>query len=393
MACVRDNKAGGRLGKIARPRLDNSTERFIKNGGVFKKKKAKDLFELKGNPQLNKESFTFSKDSKYPYFTRTVFNNGILGYVDYLDDAHLIKGNSLAVGMMGMQFFYMEHDFYAGQFTKTAFPRFEGFNEQIALWFISWFNKSSKKYLGVLVRDFENAFYETEIDVPYYGEEIALAYIEERVRELEEERVRELEAYLQAAGFSDCSLTLAEREALNKFMGGVVRNKSFEINTLFHIKKGTRLTKASMEEGTINFIGASASNNGITAKIGNTGHIHSAGTITVSYNGSVGESFYQISEFWASDDINVLYPKFKMSESLALYMLCPIRKKGQGYGYAYKWKKEIMEKDSICLPVTDDGSIDFMFMETYISAVKKQVIGRLKDFIAHEKDVYLRAIS
>ena len=82
-----------------------------------------------------------------------------------------------------------------------------------------------------------------------------------------------------------------------------------------------------------------------------------------------------------------------MSESLALYMLCPIRKKGQGYGYAYKWKKEIMEKDSICLPVTDDGSIDFMFMETYISAVKKQVIGRLKDFIAHEKDVYLRAIS
>lgn len=96
---------------------------------------------------------------------------------------------------------------------------------------------------------------------------------------------------------------------------------------------------------------------------------------------------------WASDDINVLYPKFKMSESLALYMLCPIRKKGQGYGYAYKWKKEIMEKDSICLPVTDDGSIDFMFMETYISAVKKQVIGRLKDFIAHEKDVYLRAIS
>lgn len=52
-----------------------------------------------------------------------------------------------------------------------------------------------------------------------YGN-IDFSYIEERVRELEEERVRELEAYLQAAGFSDCSLTLAEREALNKFMGG-----------------------------------------------------------------------------------------------------------------------------------------------------------------------------
>lgn len=35
-----------------------------------------------------------------------------------------------------------------------------------------------------------------------------------------EERVRELEAYLVAAGFSDCSLTLAECEALKNVMGG-----------------------------------------------------------------------------------------------------------------------------------------------------------------------------
>ena len=216
---------------------------------------------------------------------------------------------------------------------------------------------------------------------------------EERVRELEEERVRELEAYLCAAGFSDCSLTLAECEALNKLRGGVIRSMPIKINTLFHVKKGTRLTKAAMEKGPINFIGASASNNGITTKIGNTGHIHTAGTITVSYNGSVGESFYQTSEFWASDDINVLYPKFTMSESVALYMICPIRKKGNGYGYAYKWKKETMEKDSIVLPVTDDGSIDYEFMDTCISAIKKQVIGGVKEFIAREKSAYIQVIS
>lgn len=117
------------------------------------------MFIIKGNPQLDKENLSFSKDSLYPYFTRTVFNNGIYGYVDYYDDKHLIKGNSIAVGMMGMQFFYMAHDFYAGQFTKTAFPKFKGFNWRVALWFISWFNKSSKKYLGLLVREFEKAFW------------------------------------------------------------------------------------------------------------------------------------------------------------------------------------------------------------------------------------------
>lgn len=122
--------------------------------------------------------------------------------------------------MMAMQFFYMEHDFYAGQFTKTAFPLFDGFDEKVALWFISWFNKSSKKYLGVLVRDFENEFYETELLVPYKSGKIAIDFIRERVRELEWERVRELEAYLKVAGLTDCSLTLAEREALNNLNSG-----------------------------------------------------------------------------------------------------------------------------------------------------------------------------
>ena len=72
-----------------------------------------DLFEIQSNPQLNKDSFNFSNNGKYPYFTRTVTNNGILGYVDYLDEKHKVKGGCLAVGMIAMQFFYMEDDFYA----------------------------------------------------------------------------------------------------------------------------------------------------------------------------------------------------------------------------------------------------------------------------------------
>jgi len=100
----------------------------------WKQFKAGTLFEIKSNPQLNKESFNFAATG-YPYFTRTAFNNGILGYVDYLDDEHKIGGNSLAIGMIEMRFHYMETDFYAGQFTKTAFPKFKGFNKRLALYF------------------------------------------------------------------------------------------------------------------------------------------------------------------------------------------------------------------------------------------------------------------
>lgn len=98
------------------------------------------------------------------------------------------------------------------------------------------------------------------------------------------------------------------------------------ISHLFKVVKGTRLTKKDMREGDIPFIGASAVNNGVTAYIANDSELHPANTITVAYNGSVGESFYQEIPFWASDDINVLYPKFPLTRNIAMFLI-PILKK------------------------------------------------------------------
>ena len=130
--------------------------------------RAGELFTVESNPQLDKAAFQFTqeKGSAYPYFTRTVSNNGIAGYVEYLDEEHKIAGNSIAVGMLGMRFFYMADDFYAGQFTKTIFPTFKGFDETVAKYFLAWFNKSSPVYQSVLVRDFEKTFIETKLELP-----------------------------------------------------------------------------------------------------------------------------------------------------------------------------------------------------------------------------------
>lgn len=178
---------------------ENEVQRAIAEGRVRNKKvKASELFDIQGNPQLNKESFVFGEQSSYPYFTRTVFNNGILGYVDYLDDSHLIKGNSLAVGMMGMQFFYMQHDFYAGQFTKTAFPKFNALDEHIALYFITQLNKMKEVYLSVLVRDFEKVFNNTELSLPITASgEIDYAFMGTAIRAMEKQCIARLkEAFM-----------------------------------------------------------------------------------------------------------------------------------------------------------------------------------------------------
>lgn len=142
---------------------------------------------------------------------------------------------------------------------------------------------------------------------------------------------------------------------------------------LFEIVKGKRLTKANMLVGTTNFIGSSADNNGITNQISNRENLHPGNLITVAYNGSVGETFYQEEEFVASDDVNVLYPKFDLNKYIALF-LCPIIKSvGKKYVFIDKWKKEDMEKDSIYLPVDENGTPDWKYMENYMRKLDSSI--------------------
>lgn len=168
---------------------------FLKNGGEFCRIQAKELFKIDSNPTLNKSSFEFVDSvEEYPYFTRTIENNGIAGYVKYLDKEHTIKGNVLAVGLLQMKFFYMKHDYYAGQFTKTVRPLFDGFDESVGQYFSIWFNKSSEVYKRALVRDFDRLFYETTVEVPKRNGAIDVDFIKRYMRIIEEMVIGKIEA-------------------------------------------------------------------------------------------------------------------------------------------------------------------------------------------------------
>lgn len=163
----------------------------------------------------------------------------------------------------------------------------------------------------------------------------------------------------------------------------------FVIEDYFEIVKGKRLTKANMKDGEIRFVGSSAYNNGITAYISNEDNRHKGNLITVCYNGSVGETFYQEEEFIASDDVNVLYPKFEMNKYIALF-LCPIIKsKGKNYEFIDKWTKEKMGKTKILLPIDQNGEPDWFYMNNYMKSIELRVnnsLSRLRTASAYVKN-------
>ena len=144
--------------------------------------------------------------------------------------------------------------------------------------------------------------------------------------------------------------------------------EKFIYDELFDIKKGQRVTKSDLISGNTPFISAIDKNNGIRELAGIT-PIFDGNVITVNYNGSIGEAFYQEKPFWASDDINVLIPKFKLNRYIAMFLITLIRKEKYRYCYGRKWGIERMNKTIIKLPITSTGSPDWEYMENYIKSL------------------------
>lgn len=162
--------------------------------------------------------------------------------------------------------------------------------------------------------------------------------------------------------------------------------KEFEMGKLFDIKKGKRLTSADQEDGNNNYIGAIDSNNGVANHIGQK-PIHSANTISLSYNGSVGEAFYQSEPYWATDDVNALYSYYDdFNKYIGLFMVAVIRQEKYKFSYGRKWTLDNMNKTKINLPIqhnddgtpfidvnkkySDDGYVpDWKFMEYYMKSL------------------------
>ena len=144
--------------------------------------------------------------------------------------------------------------------------------------------------------------------------------------------------------------------------------REYRLGDLFDIRKGKRLTKAQMTYGTTPFIGAIDDNNGLACVVGQPA-IHDANTITVSYNGSVAEAFYQPKRFWCSDDVNVLYPHFLLTAGAALFIATVIRLERYRFNYGRKWHLDRMRSAVIRLPAKLDTKPDWAYMEQYIRSL------------------------
>ncbi|MDR1896956.1 MAG: N-6 DNA methylase, partial [Prevotellaceae bacterium] len=142
----------------------------------------------------------------------------------------------------------------------------------------------------------------------------------------------------------------------------------FSLKQLFRIEKG-RDQSGNNEIGEYALISATRDNNGLNSLILEGNKLFPKNTITVPSNGaSTGEAFYQPDVYYATGDVNILNPKFKINPYIALFLSTVIRLDKYRFNYGRKWGKDRMEQSKIKLP-SGDSQPDWQFMEDYIKSL------------------------
>ena len=181
--------------------------------------------------------------------------------------------------------------------------------------------------------------------------------------------------------------------------------KLFDFVKIFDIKKGFYNKKPEASgNGTIPFLGATDSNNGVTgyytyeeiessSKTGNDSNepierkLFPGHAVCVTNNGSVGYAYYQNKPFTCSHDVNPLYLLDReFNQYTGMFVATIIMHDRYRWGYGRKWRPERMVKSQLRLPIlqdkngvpiidvnkkySDEGYIpDWEWMEKYIKTL------------------------
>ena len=151
--------------------------------------------------------------------------------------------------------------------------------------------------------------------------------------------------------------------------------KTVKISNLFDVVQETADNQAQrLLEGDIPLVSAGKTNNGIVKRIENPvegSRLFPMFTITVDM---FGKAFLQTECFYAVSHarVNMLIPKYERMKckQIGLFLVSVISKKFEEISsYNSMCGKSRIQKETLLLPVDNDGHPDWEFMENYIKSL------------------------
>ena len=299
-------------------------------------------------------------------------DNGVTGFVETNGKFKIFKGNAIVFvmtgeGSVGLSV-YKKEDFVPSSNVFVGYSSV--LNRWNGLFLVTAINNGADRYNYGYIRN-EKRLFNEKILLPVNSDGLPdWRFMEDFMKQIERDKIAAVLNYYNNS-LNNNNL----RGGVERWTPSENRWAAFTIQDICEIYSGVRLTKQDMQEGKIPFIGASDSNNGITAFIANKNASLDKDVLGVNYNGSVVENFYHPYECLFSDDVKRLKIKSKQAGKYAyLFLKTMILKQKSKYQYGYKFNATRMAKQKILLPVNADNQPDWMNIERFMQRIELEKI-------------------
>lgn len=372
----------------------------------FQKFRIGDLFTAEsGDTDLKKVDI---ENNGVPVITSGVQNYGILGLTT--KKAKVIPQNTITVDMFGNVYFRdFEYKMVTHARVFSLIPK-QNITRSIGLYFQTCLSKHKSKFSYDNMCVFTKLENETiELPIADTGK-LDVEFIENYIRQLEADCLQQLEAYLIATGLDDYVLNDKDKKTLSLSQVDIsdevrhsknvvedeqLRFKEFQIDDLFVKKKlGHKrpFTKAKdtsdhkTKEFNLPLINAKMGDNGIMFYGRSQDFDHIEKSIAIIQNGAIatGKVYVQPQHTGVLWDGYLIQSNFEVDKECRrlFYIATCIEKTIRPiFNRDNKATWNRIKGYKIKLPVTDDNTLDFEYMENYIRAVEKLTI---KDVVEYK---------
>ncbi len=341
----------------------------------WKEFKIGDLFDIHPTKayKMNNSSL-LAEDGINPVVVNSCYNNGIGGYTNY-DCTEAGNMITFSDTTSADSIFYQKDNFVGYPHVQGMYPIGEykdKWSEYTYLFFVTLFREKAIN----LNYDYVNKFTresakEIMIKLPVDNKDNPdWNYMERYMKNIEEqsrETIREL---------TNCS------EETNKI--DIAEWKGFHLYDIFEIDSGSKMDRIAMKfnNPTINFVGRSGINNGVTAVVDRVESYepYKAGNLTLALGGAyLGSCFIQEKDFYTSQNVVVLIPKENISFNAKQFICAVIFKEGNTHYKAFidELNRHIKTDFIIKLPVDSQGKPNYEYMDKYMAELLNKAKNKL----------------
>lgn len=314
-------------------------------------------------------------NGKVPYISTSMYNNGLVGFVNGTEEAMSKKG-AISIDPINGKAFYHDYNFVGRGFSGAS----------INLLYNNKINKYSALFLCKMIETTSST--KASYGNLFNSKRLANASIILPSNSKGEPDYEFMEKYIKDKMFLEISNIKTHcNNEINKINYRDIQNlnekkwKKFDIKEVFpSVIRGKRLKKSDHKKGGIPYVSSTMLNNGVDGFIGNTNGKIFEDCITIANSGSVGSAFYHKYKFIGSDHITALKNN-KFNKYVYLFLTIVVSRIGDKYSFNREINDFRISKERILLPVDKDDNPDYEYMEQYIKNIMFEQYSRYLQFL------------